>query len=77
MKPGSWATALSQLNKAKADKVPLGWKTSSELATEWHISQSGAMKRVAAMCKAGLAERKTFFIVIDGVRRWIPHYKPL
>ncbi len=73
----SWADAMARLNKSRQDKIPVGWKSGEALAKEFGLSRSSTRAKVSAMLKAGLVERKSFFVVIDGVRRWIPHYKPL
>jgi hypothetical protein len=72
-----WARLLAECISRKADKVPPGWKNREYLEVELRAAPATITRRLRALEKAELVEKRFFRIVLkDGRALRIPHWKP-
>jgi DNA-binding transcriptional ArsR family regulator len=57
-----WVNAISSALSKCAEKVPAGWKTADEVRELMGLSQSNASKKIRLLERAGLVEKKRFYI---------------
>lgn len=57
------------------DPIPEGWHDVHEFCEIWGISHQSTRVKLYHMVRIGKAERKSFYVLRDGIRRKIPYYK--
>jgi predicted transcriptional regulator len=73
-----WAVALQKHLLEKVSPIPDGWKTIKQISKELGKTHGHASKAVTRLMNLGLAERKSFRVLIsNGGGRMIPHYRLL
>lgn len=71
----SWVQALEESNKAKADKIPKGFKTVQEIAEEMGKSRRRASEVASQLAFMGTAEKRDFKILVGKTLRSVTHYR--
>jgi predicted transcriptional regulator len=75
MSANEWASAITEALSNKADKVPDGWKTASELEDVFQRSRRVVATKIAHLKKQGLVESRKFTILTNRGLYPEPHYK--
>ena len=59
----------------KADKIPKGWKTTTEWAKEEKLSEPMVRKYLRLGVQSGIIEKQSFRILSYGMIKPVPHYR--
>jgi DNA-binding HxlR family transcriptional regulator len=76
MSANTWADLIANTQAGNPDKVPEGFKTSSDLASELNISARSIAQKLRLLMQSGKIEKKNFRI--NHARRGLyltPHYR--
>lgn len=71
----AWAQAIESMMKNKEDRVPPGWRTTTQLATQMGYCEEMAKIKCKELVKAGLAEVREFRVRWGKMIRARPHYR--
>lgn len=70
-----WIAALAQSLADGADKVPVGWKTTAQIAGEIGKSEDHTRHLIYVLVKQGRALAKNFKVVTRNGVKPLPHYR--